>query len=218
MTGASRVEEQSGSLNGIARHDDGAAPLEMLFAVAVNIHDTVNPAVARRLMRDAIAWERISAPCVMASGTCVYQSARFGADLTSLQAEPTIDAMWTVSMRGREYCDRASRNRANAEPGASAHQYVTDTTQGMRPVRMSVGIAPRKPCWSGNGNLALQEFVVGLQIPIRDGPIDANAVFRVHTKVRGMKARRESRPMDGASTNALAASCLRLMRGDEFRQ
>src|SRR5215469_9300463 len=75
----------------------------------------------------------------------------------------------------------------------------------MWPIGMPMGIAPRKPCWAGDGNLALQQFVVGLQIPVGDGPVGPHSIFRVNAKVGGMKPRSKGGPMDRASTNPFAA-------------
>src|SRR5437764_5261603 len=75
----------------------------------------------------------------------------------------------------------------------------------MRPVRISVRISPREVGWTGHWNFSLQEFVVGFQVLVGDGPICADSVFCVHPKIRWMEARSERRPMNGATAHAFAA-------------
>src|SRR5579863_6932107 len=102
MTGTSGVQEQSGSLDRIARHDDGSAFLEVLFAVPVKIDNAVNPAV--RAQNDARGHRVGANLCSVCHGirNVGNQRARFRADFASLQAKATIDSMLTGSVGRRE--------------------------------------------------------------------------------------------------------------------
>src|SRR5690242_20792947 len=75
----------------------------------------------------------------------------------------------------------------------------------MRPVGVPVQISPRKVGWTGHWNFSLQQFVVGFQVLVRDGPICANSVFCVHPKVRRMEARGKCSPMNGTTPHTFAA-------------
>src|SRR5579875_2027790 len=75
----------------------------------------------------------------------------------------------------------------------------------MGPVWISVRIAPGKVSRTGNRNLAFEQFVIGLQIVVGDGPIHRHAIFRVNAEIGGMKARGKSGPMHGSATDAFAA-------------
>ena len=88
---------------------------------------------------------------------------------------------------------------------AAANQYIADAAERMRTIRMTVRIAPGKPGRSSNRNLPLQQFVIRLQIPIGDGPVDTDAIFGVDAKVGRMKARCKSSPVNRASAHAFAA-------------
>ena len=112
------------------------------------------------------------------------QRACFGADLAALQAKPAIDAVRPIAMRSGKNRDRAAGYGANPELRASADQNIADAAQRMRPIGMAVRIAPGKPGRAGNRNLPLQQFVVGLQIPIGDRPVDADAIFACRCESR----------------------------------
>ena len=133
------------------------------------------------------------------------QRACFRTDLAALQTKSAIDAVWTISVRCGEDRNRPSRNCANPQFRTPTHKNVADPAKRMRSIRMPVWIAPRKPGWSGNGDLPLQQFIIRFEIPIRNRPIDAYAVFRVHPKIRRMKTRGESCPVNSASTDSLTA-------------
>ena len=129
----------------------------------------------------------------------------FGSDLASLQAKPAIDAMRSVAMRSRQNRDRPTGNGSDTEVRAAANQHIANAAQWMRPIRMTMRIAPGKPGRAGNRNFPLQQLVVRLQVPIGDGPVGADPIFGVDAKVGGMKARRESSPVNRASAHAFAA-------------
>ncbi len=199
------VEEQPRSFDCIPGYNYRPGSLEMLLAVAVDIDNAISPAIVAQA--DARSHRMRANLRAMSDGIGHMgdQRACFRTDLAALQAKTAIDAMWTISMRSGKDRNGSSRNRANPKAGASTNQNITDSAKRMRSIRMSVWIAPRKPGRSGNRNLPLQQFVIRFEIPIRDRPIDADAVFRVHPKVRGMKTRGESCPVDGASADSLTA-------------
>ena len=82
---------------------------------------------------------------------------------------------------------------------------VADTSQRMWPIGIAVRIAPRKPCRSGDRNFSLQQFVVGLQIPVGHGPIGTHTILGVDPEIRRMKPRSECCPVNRSASYALAA-------------
>ncbi len=68
-------------------------------------------------------------------------------------------------------------------------------------MRIAPGIVRR----TSHGQFALDQFVVGFEIPVRDGPVGADSFAGIDVEIGGMKSWREGRPVDRASTNTLAA-------------
>ena len=104
-----------------------------------------------------------------------------------------------------EYGNRAARADANAQFGAAANQHVADPTHRVRPIRISVWIAPREVRGSGYRDLALDEFVIGFKVLIGDGPVGAHAVFGIDAKIGWVKTWSKRCPVDRAAAYALAA-------------
>ncbi len=183
MAWAGRVQQQPRRFDGITRNDDGACALKVLFTFTIKIDDAINAAIVAqadpgrhavgtnlRAMRDGV-------------GNMRDERTGFRSDLAALQAEAAIDAMRTVSMRCRQNCDGTAGYGADAEFGAAAYENIADTTKRMRSVRMPVRITPGKPCRACDGDFSLKQFVIGLQIPIGDGPVRANTIFGIHAEI-----------------------------------
>src|SRR5579872_351976 len=177
MARAGGIKEQTWRLNRVARDDDGPRSLKMFVAVAIEIDNTVNAAV---LAQTNARGHRMSANlCTVGDGIGHVgdESACFGADLAALEAKPAIDAVRPIPMRSGKDCDRPPGYRSKAELSATEHQHIAYAAQRMRSVGMAMRIAPREPGWPGNWNLPLQQFVVRLQIPIGQWPVNADGIF-----------------------------------------
>jgi hypothetical protein len=70
---------------------------------------------------------------------------------------------------------------------------------------MPVRISPWKPCRPRNGNFLLEQFVVRLEVPIRNRPVDTDTILGVDTKIRRMESRRKRGPVHRAAAYSLAA-------------
>ena len=123
------------------------------------------------------------------------QRACLGAHFASLKTKTAVDAVWTIAMRRGKNGNRTTGDGANAEFCAAANKYIADTAERMRTVGMAVRISPGKICGSGHRNLAFEQLIIWFQVPIRDRPIRAHAIFGVDAKVRRMKARRKGSPV-----------------------
>src|SRR6185312_1066612 len=75
----------------------------------------------------------------------------------------------------------------------------------MRTVWIAMRIAPGKVRRTRDGNLALQQFVVGFQVVIGNGPVRSHAVFGIYAEIRRMEARRECRPMHRSAADSFSA-------------
>ena len=205
MTRTSGIEQQSRRLNRVAGDDDRTGSLKVLFTFAIEVDDAINPAIVAQT--DASSHRMCADLGAVRDGIwhMCNESAGFGSDLASLEAKPAIDAMRSIAMRSGKNCDRTTGNGSDAEIRATAHQHVAYATKRMRTIRVTMRITPGKPCRASNRNLALQQFVIGLQVPIRHGPIGADTIFGVHAKIGRMKARCEGGPVNGTSSHSLAA-------------
>jgi hypothetical protein len=204
VAGAGGVEQKAWSLDGVAGDDDDAGTLEMLFPFAVEVEDAFDAAVVAE--RDARGHGIGPDFCAMRDGVGYMsdESAGLGADLAALDAEAAIDAVRAVSMGCGEDRDGSTGDGADAETGAAADEDVADSSHGMRAVGMAVRVSPGKPGGAGDGHLKFKKLVVRFEVPVGDGPVDADAVGGVDVEVRWMKARREGGPVDGASADAFA--------------
>ena len=77
----------------------------------------------------------------------------------------------------------------------------------MRPVRIPVRVAPG-PVLAGDRQLLLDAFERGLQVPVGDRPVGADAVARAHLEVRRMKAWRVAREVHHRPADAMAGVVL----------
>src|SRR5689334_19682923 len=106
----------------------------------------------------------------------------FGVHLAALEAEATVDAMWTVAEPavGDGHRPYPGRDAQGVAPGLEDHAVTRD---GVRGVRVPVRVAPR-PRLSRDRELLLDRFVVGAQILVGDGPVGAHPVGGADGEVR----------------------------------
>ena len=87
-------------------------------------------------------------------------------------------------------------------------------------MRVAVRVAPR-PELAGDGQLALEPLVVGLQVLVGDRPVGGHAVARVDLEVGGVKARRVPGVVDHRAAHAAPAVVLaeldRVLAADDPR-
>ena len=107
------------------------------------------------------------------------QRTRFSADFAALNAEAAVDAVRPIAMRSGQDRHRASRADTNAELGAASNEHIADAAQWVRTIRIPMWIAPGEISWPGDRNFALQQFVVGLKVVVRDRPVGSDAVLRI---------------------------------------
>ena len=97
-----------------------------------------------------------------------------GADLAALQAEAAVDAVRAVPEAAVGDPDWADAHLDPQAPGALPRLQRAGA-DGVRAVRIVVGVAPGPP-FAGDGQLALQALVVGLEILVGDRPVGGHAV------------------------------------------
>ena len=132
-----------------------------------------------------------------------HQGACFGADFAALQAETTIDTVGAIAMGAGQDRNRAANAYRDIQRGAAFDECVSNTAHGMRPVGIAMRMTPRIVRRPGDGHFQFELLVVRLDVGIRNRPVCAHTIARIHIEVRGMEPRGKCRPVDRAAAYAL---------------
>ncbi len=205
VAGAGGVEKEAGGFDGVSGDDDRAGSLEVFAAIAVEVEDAVgasggvdgHTADHGEVADFGAVFEGV--------GDVGDEGGGFGSDLAALDAEAAVDAVRTVAVGGGEDGDGAPGGDGDAEFGAAFDEGVADAAHGMRGVGVSVRLAPGVVGGAGDGHFLFEEFVVGFDVVVGDGPVGAEAVAGVDLEVGRVEAWGEGGPVDGASADAAAA-------------
>ncbi len=136
---------------------------------------------------------------------------RLGVHLAALQAVAAVDAVWTVPEAAVGDPDGTDAHldakAAGAFPGAQRAG-----ADRVRAVRIAVRVPPRPPL-PGDGQLALQALVVGLELLVGDRPVGCHPVAACDLEVRGVKARGVAGVVDHRAADAAPGVVLAELHG-----